>query len=180
MNTLLADGEFEILFSKEETARFVAALLRHSGAAIDAMAHVDIGKTESFAPEDKATILQEVDDGLGRHKVNQLVIAALNAALRLVAVGEAEASEPTSELRVKVAIMLRDQGMLPEARDMMERLVAAREAAEAAGEGEATATLNAKSFLGEMMRHQGDLNSAAAVLKELVAGWKAVEGWEVR
>ena len=54
--TLLDDGEFEILFSKEETARFVAALLADSGTARNAMAHVDIGKTESFAPEDKAML----------------------------------------------------------------------------------------------------------------------------
>ena len=80
-----------------------------------------------------------------------MVIEASNTAARELAVRAAEASEAGSELRLNVALMLRDQGKYPEARAMLEGVVAAREAAESAGEGKVEDTLDAKGWLIKLL-----------------------------
>ena len=89
-----------------------------------------------------------------------MVQEASNTAVRELAVRAAEASEAGSGLRKQVALMLRDQGKYPEARAMLEGVVAAREAAESAGEGKVEDTLVAKGRLGEIMEMQGELDAA--------------------
>ena len=100
-----------------------------------------------------------------------MVVEASNTAARELAVRAAEASEAGSRLRSQVALMLRDQGKYPEARAMLEGVVAAREAAESAGEGKVEDTLDAKGWLGDIMESQGQLVEGRAVLEEVVAGW---------
>ena len=46
-------------------ARFLEALEKSSRAAMDAFAHVNVAKTESYEPKDKEEIMQVGADGRG-------------------------------------------------------------------------------------------------------------------
>ena len=112
-------------------------------------------------------------------KVNELVIGGLNDAVARIAVAAAEASGlGTGRLPVNVALLLRDQGKLGAARALLERVVEAREAAEAAGEGAAAATLEAKGWLGGVMQMQGEWKAARGVLGAAAEGLEAELGAE--
>ena len=97
-----------------------------------------------------------------------MVQEASNTAVRELAVRAAEASEAGSELRVMVFGMLRDQGKYPEARAMLEGVVAAREAAESAGEGKVEDALVKEKFVAPELLVGSGLDQRSGYLLNLL------------
>ena len=169
LRTKLANNPLEVLLPKEEKRRFLEALEVTSAAAKDAFAKVNVVNSEAHDPADKERIMGEVD-AIGDVKVNRLVIGALNDSVANAAVRAVQESDlASSELPLSVALLLRDLERLEEGRALAERVVAAREAAEGVGNGEAAATLDARGVVGNIMKMQGELEGAQATLEEAVA-----------
>ena len=183
-----AHNPLVVMLPAEEQYRFLKALEEDSSVARDAFAHVDVTMAEAHDPDDKAHIVDEMEqiDG-GAVKVNETVINAMNGAMADLAVKWAGSSFLWGGLATNTALYLSDLGRLQEARTLAES-VAVRREAEApgmAGEGEtdpevayaiASATLDARGDVGGIMSKQGELEAARAVLEAVVAGWEEMPG----
>ena len=170
LKTVESGTPLKVQLPPSEAASFETALVKDFQSIATSMSQIDVRQSEAFKPEDQRMILGAVEKGVGFTKLNQVVAMQMQAWLA----AEARAAlarlpmeeRGTSVLINQLAVLLKGQGKLREARTLFEE---AMQACRATLGDRHPDTLFSIDNLALLLKDMGHRSEALALLRELYA-----------
>jgi tetratricopeptide (TPR) repeat protein len=176
-HTVDGGAALDVVMSTEQQARFATALVKDFESITMALSKIDVHKAETRKETDKALIMGAVAASVGAQRLNEIVLEQMRGWVADAGRGALAALPPaeraTSKLINQVAMLLKEQGRLDEARPLLEEAVAGCRAALSEAH---PSTLTAVNNLGNLLKAQGRLNDAQPLLEEALAGYRTALG----